>query len=157
METQQIAAEILNGRPWTSAGPPVALYHPVFDQFMQEPVPKYKTATDPFDSIKIDDAFLFMRLSSEFYVTEKSGPVYDSRLIGRVDLILPVLNRLLGVTTTLRTKDSESDGRVVVRTPSGDYGISTIVEVKLEPGIGGDGKTQVQQSYARACSLPEVR
>jgi hypothetical protein len=163
MEAQQKCAEILSGRPWTSVGPPVGLYHPVFDQFrdyMQETTPTYRTASSPddHDSISIEAAFDFMRASSEFYTTEQSGWVSDPRHIGRVEAILPSLNKLLGVNLA-RVKNSDltvPDGRATTRTPSGDDAILTMAEYKLEPGIGGDPKTQVQQSYARACSLPEV-
>lgn len=159
-----MSAEILNGRPWTSAGPPVGLFHPVFDQFrgyMQEPTPGYRTASSSDDDnlMSVDDAFSFMRASSEFYVTEQSGRAENNRLIGRVEAVLPTLSRLLGVNLVrVRNSDlTEPDARATTRTPAGGDGILTIAEFKLEPGINGDAKTQAQQSYARTCSLPEVR
>jgi len=45
---------------------------------------------------------------------------------------------------------------VTAMTPAGDNGPLAVVEFKLESGIGGDAKTQAQQSYATLCSLPEV-
>ena len=164
MKAEQMSAEILNGRPWTSVGPPVGLFHPVFDQFseyMEETSPRYRTASSIGDDdilMSVDDAFSFMRASSEFYVTEQSGWVDNDRLIGRVEAVLPTLSRLLGVTLGgVKNSDlTEPDARATTWTPIGSDGTVIIAEFTLEPGIGGDPRTQVQRSYARTCSLPEV-
>jgi hypothetical protein len=69
MQSRQDYAEILNGRPWTSSGPPVGLYHPVFDRFLayfEESTLGYRIASsaDPDGSTpSVDDAFSFMRAS----------------------------------------------------------------------------------------------
>jgi hypothetical protein len=166
MSLQQDKAEILNGRPWTSSGPPVGLYHPVFDRFCEyftEPTPEYKTASSASidDSVpSIDDVFSFMRASSEFYEAESKGSRVDGEPpIGRTEAILPTLERLLGVNLhRIRNADgTEPDATATAKMPAGHDGRLTIIELKLESGVGGDGKTQAQQSYARTCSLPDVR
>jgi len=78
MKLWQDAAEILNGRPCTSSGPPVGLYHSVFDLFFEyfnESTLEYRTApsANSDDSTSsTDDAFGFMRASSAFYNVEQS-------------------------------------------------------------------------------------
>jgi hypothetical protein len=164
MQSRQDYAEILNGRPWTSSGPPVGLYHSVFDRFcayFDEPIPEYRTASsaDPDDSTpSVDDAFGFMRASSEFYEVEKSGRVNESPPTGRVEAVLPAFSRLLCISLprVRNTDGTEPDARATAKTPAGDDGPLAVVEIKLESGIGGDAKIQAQQSYARICSLPEV-
>jgi len=105
MQSRQDYAEILNGRPWTSSGPPIGLYHPIFDRFCEyfnEPTPKYRTASlaDPDDPTpaSADDAFSFMRASSEFYKVEKSGRVDESPPTGRMEAALPAFSSLLCVS-----------------------------------------------------------
>jgi hypothetical protein len=164
MQSRQDYAEILNGRPWTSSGPPVGLYHPVFDRFyayFDEPTPEYRIASsaDPDHSTpSVDDAFSFMRASSEFYEVEKSGRVNEGPPTGRVEAVLPAFSRLLCISLprVRNTDGTEPDARATAKTPAGDDGPLAVIEIKLESGIGGDAKIQAQQSYARICSLPEV-
>ena len=166
MESRQGAAQILNGRPWTSSGPPVGLYHPVFDNFFdyfKEPSPRCKTASSTDgDSdntlMSVDDVFSFMRASSEYYRVERSGQVDEGPPIGRVEAVLPVLARLLGVSLVrVANADlTEPDARATTPTLGGCEGLLALIEFKLESGVGGDGKVEVQQSYARTCSLPDV-
>jgi len=163
MRSQQDYAEILNGRPWDRSGPPVGLYHPVFDRFLEyfkETTPGYRTVSpgDGDDSMpSIDDAFSFMKASSQFHDLERSGPVDQGPPTGRAEAVLPALSRLLGVSVpwTINSDGTEPGARVVARIPAGYDALSAIFELELESGI--DGKTRVQQSYARTCSLPEVR
>jgi hypothetical protein len=162
MRSQQEYAEILNGRPWDRSGPPVGLYHPVFDRFLayfEETMPVYRTASsaDSDDSMpNIDDALSFMRASSQLYDVEMSGRVDESPPTGRVEAVLPVFERLLGIPLPRVTNadGSEPDARATARTPACDDGLLAVIEFTLESGI--DGKTHIQQSYARTCSLPEA-
>ncbi|KAM6489346.1 hypothetical protein JOM56_015247 [Amanita muscaria] len=163
MKSQQDYAEILNGRPWTSSGPPVGLYHPVFDRFLayfEESTLGYRTASsaDPDDlTPSVDDAFRFMRASSEFYKVKRSARVDESPPTGRVEAVLPALSRLLctSLPQVINADGTGPDAWAAATTPAGDYVPLAVVEIKLELGIGGDAKTQAQQSYARICSLPE--
>ena len=128
MQSRQDYAEILNGRPWTSSGPPVSLYHPVFDRFrayFDEPTPEYRTASsaDPDDSTpSVDDDFSFMRASSEFYEVEKSGRVNESPPTGRVEVVLLTFSCLLCISLPrIRNADgTEPDAGATAKTPAGD-------------------------------------
>ncbi|KAF8331812.1 hypothetical protein F5887DRAFT_994791 [Amanita rubescens] len=167
MQIRQESAEILNGRPWIRSGPPVGLYHPVFNRFFayfEETTPRYRTASsvDPDESMpSMDDAFSFMKASSHFYVVEQSGRVDESPPSGRVEAVLPIFSRLLG-TSLPRVKNSdltEPDARAIVRTLTGHNALSALVELKLEPGIGGDAKTQhepIRSSSCSPCFLVEI-
>jgi hypothetical protein len=165
MKSQQTQAEILNGRPWTSSGPPVGLYHPVFDRFCEyfnAPTPEYQTAPSAgidASGLSINDAFRFMRDSSEFYEVEKSSKVDEHPPTGRTEAVLPTFVRLLGIALPcVKNADgTEPDATAMAKTPAGHDARLAIVEIKLESGIGGDAKLQAQQSYARTCSLPDVR
>ena len=162
MRLQQDYAEILNGRPWYRSGPPVGLYHPVFDRFLEyfkETTPRYRTASpgDGDDSLPSrDDALSFMKASSTPHDLERSGPVDQGPPTGRAETILPALSRLLGASLpwTINSDGTEPGARVVDRIPTGYNSLSALFELTLKSGF--DGKTRVQQSYARTCSLPEA-
>ena len=156
MQKAQAFSEVLKGRPWNVSGPPVRLFHPIFDRFMDyfnDPSPNYRTASSADNVDKTmpltDEVFAFMRACSEFYEEEQSWKDEDP---GRMEAILPALRRLLGVAL-LRVKN------VQVTTPShinGINGLTAVLEVKLELGVGGDAETQTQRSYGRTCSLSKA-
>ncbi len=155
----QKAQEYSEGRPWNVSGPPVGLFHPIFDQFIDyfnDPSPNYRTASSADDVNNMmpstDEVFSFMRASSEFYEEEQS------RNPGRMETVLPALRSLLGVDL-LRVRNvdqTEPDAQVTTPTSIGTDGLISVFEFKLEPGIGGDAETQAQRSYGRTCSLSKV-
>ena len=163
MEKAQEFSEILNGRPWNVSGPPVGLFHPIFDRFMDyfnDQSPNYRTASSAGNIDKsvpsTDKAFEFMRASSAFYEEEQSRKDEDP---GRMEAILPALCDLLDVDLhRVGNEDqTEPDAQVVTRTHiDGVDGLMGVLELKLEPGIGGDAETQTQRSYGRTCSLSKV-
>jgi hypothetical protein len=165
MAEKQKDAEILNGRPWTSSGPPVGLFHPIFDRFIEylnEPAPGYKSASS-LDSNDlrptIGDVFGFMRACSEFYDVDERTAEDPLEVRGRVDSILPTLSRLL-CNHPLRLVNSDAmkpDAVFSAKTSESQNVPAVILEVKLEEGISGDAKVQAHQSYARTFSLPDVR
>ena len=163
MQKGQEYSEILNGRPWNVSGPPVGLFHPIFDQFIayfNDPLPNYRTASsaDDVDNLmpSTDEVFSFMRASSEFYEEEQSQKDEDP---GRMEAILPTLRTLLGVDLFQMRNVGRTEPDAQVTTPTSIEGIDGLMglfEVKLEPGIDGDAETQTQWSYGRTCSLSKA-
>jgi hypothetical protein len=72
-----------------------------------------------------------------------------------MESITPTLCKLLGVDLLRNVDGTESAS--VTPTSTGIDGFMGIFEIKLEPGIGGDAKTQAERSYARTCSSSKVR
>ena len=128
VESRLESAEILNGRPWTSSGPLVGLYHPVF----------VNVSTNQHPSIEP---------LRQIIPTTQQGRALMIRLA-----MLPALSRLLGISLPRVKHSDEPDVMTTAKTLAGDDGLLTVVEVKFEPSIGGDAK--IQQFYAR--TLPEV-
>lgn len=103
-----------------------------------------------------DEAFTFMRACSAFYEEVRSGNEGDP---GRMEAVLPSLCSLLGVDLLrIRNVDqTEPDAQATTSSSIPEIdGLMSVFEFKLEPGIGGDAKTQAQRSYGRTCSLSKV-
>jgi hypothetical protein len=164
MAEKQKNAEILNGRPWTSSGPPVGLYHPIFDDFIKylnESAPSYGSSLNSDSQLPtIADVFEFMRVCSEFYDVKETTVKDEPEARGRVNSILPKLSHILcyqAYPYFMNSDGTKPDAIFHASTSEAQNVPAGILEVKLEAGISGDAKVQAQQSYARMLSLPDVR
>jgi hypothetical protein len=131
LESQQRAAPVFNGRPFDYSGPPIGLYHRVFNKFE-----KGLEADDPIPRETRENVRGFIEVSSAVYEQE------DARL----EEIEPIFNRLLGRELTATTASKvKSDGICIFVQPFNAYLL--MLEVKNEIGTG-ESDPFVQASFA---------
>ncbi len=135
-ESQQYKYPVLNGRPSTLYGPPIGLFHPVFDMMRAT----IQNANMPLPPQQYEDTRELLSVSSEFYGTETS----------RLSRIKPTLHRLLkSMFVNVRSERMESDG--VIQHPSCDGNAYVVIlEAKNEIGEGGsDPYNQVSLAFRK--------
>ena len=135
-KSQQYKYPVLNGRPSTLYGPPIGLFHPVFDM-MCSTIQNTDMRLPPQ---QYEDTKEFLKVSSEIYGTGRS----------RLSEIKPALRRLLdGTFARVRSDDMESDG-VIMHPSCGENAYIVILEAKNEIGAGGsDPYNQVSLAFRK--------
>lgn len=135
MKLQGTQYAMFNGRPASATGPPVALYHPVFDAFTNE---LDSTAELPTQTYALVNDLL--EASQAMYPTEL-GPN------SRTQSLRPILEKLLPPYLGIReAPGTKSDGLITARNGAP----CMVMEINNEIGTGGSDPTvQGAISYAK--------
>ncbi|KAF9433529.1 hypothetical protein BGZ76_009319 [Entomortierella beljakovae] len=132
---QQEKNPILNGRPFAKTGPPIALFHTVFGEFLRD----INDVNLPLTDYRIKLAEDFLWASADLYKDENA----------RMTTIREILGKIVGdiVDAVCGGSDSRSNG--VLLTSVGDQrAYRMILEGKNEVGAGGcDPTVQLAQYY----------
>ncbi|CAE7172977.1 unnamed protein product, partial [Rhizoctonia solani] len=132
----KVQVHILNGCPEKAVGPPIGLFHPVFDSFQQRIDSKSFEAT-PF---QLEQTVQLITACQCLYNTETGSK-------GRIESLMPILDPLLGFQIRVQEiTGTKSDG--VISSAYGAYYM--IMEVMNEIGTGkSDPSTQGAVAYAK--------
>ncbi|KXN86844.1 hypothetical protein AN958_09580 [Leucoagaricus sp. SymC.cos] len=146
IESYQHINPVFNGRPFDYSGPPIGLYHPVFNAFE-----KGLQANDPIPLDIRLNVQNFIQLSAEVYSSETE----------RLTAVQPTLFKLFGgQLLAFEGKGVENDGTICVTTNSWNTSI-LIFELKNEIGSGNVDPflqgTFAYQRYFSGTNYPKLR
>ncbi|KAI0296951.1 hypothetical protein B0F90DRAFT_1635421 [Multifurca ochricompacta] len=135
---------LLNGRPINQFGPPIGLFHPVFNSFQAAMASKEPVRVDRQAHSNLRK---LLASCADLYTLE----------LPRVKTINIYLNALLGASLTsvsVPNTSTSADG-VIIHTSCNSYAYLVIEEVKNEIGTGNaDPYTQASLSYRRYWGEP---
>ncbi len=138
LEEEQGEAPVLDGPPPSQTGPPIGLYHPVFNSFMEG-----LKAKDPIPVQTRRSVRSYIELSARIYRSE------DNRMLA----IRPVLQDLFGGQLISRSERGvQSGGVLIVECPEWTAN-ALVFELKNEIGTGSvDPHTHCNRAYAKYTS-----
>lgn len=133
---QSGAAKILNGRPIENLAPPLGLYHPVFDDYLE-----CRKSEEEVPLLIKKDVQKYMELSAKIYSSEAE----------RFDNIKEVLTNLIGPALDVSARKVKSDGIMAMRSLN-THAYYLIVEI----GTGAvDPLTQASLAYQKYYSAED--
>ncbi|KAF9429855.1 hypothetical protein BGZ76_001088 [Entomortierella beljakovae] len=135
---QQEKNPIFNGRPFAKTGPPIALLHTVFGEFLRDINDANLPLTD--DRIKLTENFVWS--STDLYRYEKA----------RMTTVKEILEEFFGDAMDAVCGGSYSRSNGVLLTSVGDQQVYRLILVgRNEIGVGGCDPTVQLAQYYRTC------
>jgi hypothetical protein len=134
---------ILNGRPFTAMGPPIAIYESAFSDFIAMNQEKMDVPIRPEDYQYVGE---FIKASSSIYAKEKR----------RVEAIASWLHELLGSIFTVVTLEDDTSNDGIITGTGRNKSLLLIREVENEIGSSGDPCLQVGFSLTRWWASSQV-